>query len=476
MDQKKLRESISTAWDVDVLPSLSGLVEIPAVSPAYDAAWQEHGHLRAAVEHVRGWIAARGLPGARCDVVQLAGRAPLLLVEVPATPGATAGGTVLMYGHLDKQPPLGDWSEGLGPWQPVIRGDRLYGRGTADDGYSGYAATTALQALHEAGGEHARTVVVLETGEESGSADLPAYLQHLGDRLGDVSLVVCLDAGGGDYERLWLTSSLRGVVQATLTVRVLESGIHSGLGSGVVPSSFRIMRQLLDRLENSATGEIKVAEMVVPIPEERRTEAAELVAHHPEVAVPRPALLPGVRRCSDDEVELVLNNTWRPTLSITGAGGLPDPSVAGAVLRPWTSVRLSFRLPPTTDAQAALAALDRVLTTDVPYGARVELSDLMAMNGWHAPALAPWLDAALRQVGDDVFGKPYRSMGIGGGIPFMEMLGRRYPRAQFLVTGALGADSNAHVPDEWLHIPFAKKVTEAVAHVLDAHARAGGQG
>ncbi|WP_406673976.1 M20/M25/M40 family metallo-hydrolase [Nonomuraea sp. N2-4H] len=476
MDHQKLRDSISNAWAADVLPSLSGLVEIPAVSAAYDAAWEENGHLRAAVEHVRGWIAARGLPGARCEVVRLDGRAPLLFVDVPATPGAAAtAGTVLLYGHLDKQPPLGDWSEGLGPWQPVIRGDRLYGRGAADDGYSGYAATTALEAVQEAGGEHARAVLLLETGEESGSPDLPAYLEHLGDRLGEVSLVVCLDGGGGDYERLWLTSSLRGAVQATLTVRLLETGVHSGLGSGIVPSSFRVMRQLLDRLEDPETGEIKVPEMVVPIPDERRAEAAELVAGHPEVAVPKLPVLPGVRRVSDDEVELVLNNTWRPTLSITGAAGLPDPAVAGAVLRPWSSVRLSFRLPPTADAEAARAALERVLTTDVPYGAQIEVGEFMVLNGWHAPTAAPWLEAALRQVGDDVFGRPCQSMGIGGGIPFMEMLGRRYPRAQFVVTGALGNDSNAHVPDEWLHIPFAKQVTEAVARLLDAHARAGAQ-
>ncbi|MFI7452060.1 M20/M25/M40 family metallo-hydrolase [Nonomuraea sp. NPDC049714] len=474
MDHQKLRETISEAWATDVLPSLSGLIEIPAVSSAYDAAWEEHGHLRAAVEHVRGWVASRGLPDARCDVLQLDGRAPLLLVDVPATPGAAATGTVLLYGHLDKQPPLGGWSEGLGPWQAVIRDDRLYGRGAADDGYSGYAATTALEAVREAGGEHARAVLLLETGEESGSPDLPVYLEHLTGRLGEVSLVVCLDGGGGDYERLWLTSSLRGAVQATVTVRVLETGVHSGLGSGVVPSSFRVMRRLLDRVEDPETGEVKVAEMVVPIPEDRRAEAAELVALHPEIAVPRLPLPPGMRRASDDDVELVLNNTWRPTLSVTGAGGLPDPAVAGAVLRAWTSFRLSFRLPPSADAEAARAALEKILTTDVPYGAQVEVGDFMVMNGWHAPAPAPWLASALRQVGDRVFGKPCQNLGIGGGIPFMEMLGRRYPRAQFVVTGALGGDSNAHVPDEWLHIPFAVQVTEAVAHLLDAHARAGG--
>lgn len=473
MNHEELRESINGSWTNDVLPSLCGLVEIPAVSPAYDAQWDEHGHLRAAVEHVRAWVSARDLPGARCEVVQLDGRAPLLFVDVPATSGATSDGTVLLYGHLDKQPPLGDWSEGLGPWQPVIRDGRLYGRGSADDGYSGYAALTALEAVRASGGEHARAVILLETGEESGSPDLPAYLDHLGDRLGAVALVVCLDGGGGDYERLWLTSSLRGGLQATVTVRILEHGVHSGLGSGIVPSSFRIMRQLLDRLEDPVTGEVKVPEMVAPIPEERLAEAAELAARYPGVAVPPFPLVPGMRRVVDDEAELILNNTWRPTLSITGAAGLPDPAVAGAVLRASTSLRLSLRLPPTVDAEVARAALEKLLTSDVPYGAQVEVTDYMVLNGFYAPAPAPWLASALEQIGDRVFGKPCQSMGIGGGIPFMELLGRRYPDAQFVVTGALGSDSNAHVPDEWLNIPFAVQVTEAVAHLLDAHARQG---
>jgi acetylornithine deacetylase/succinyl-diaminopimelate desuccinylase-like protein len=471
VDYERIRDAVARGWTDDVLPSLSGLVEIPAVSPAYDDSWERNGHLRSAVEHVRDWVTSRDLPGTRTDIVALAGRAPLLLVDVPATAHAAAGGTVLLYGHLDKQPPLGDWSEGLGPWQPVLRDGRLYGRGAVDDGYSGYAATTALEAVRAAGGEHARAILLLETGEESGSPDLPAYLEHLADRLGEVSLVVCLDAGGGDYERMWLTASLRGIVQATVTVRVLETGTHSGLASGIVPSSFRIMRQLLDRLEDSTTGEVTVPEMLAPIPEERRADAEAVAMLEPGSAARRFPFVAGMRPASTDDVELILNNTWRPTLSVVGAGGLPEPAVAGAVLRASTSLRLSFRIPPTVDADTARAGLVRILTTDVPYGARVEVTDFLTGNGWHAPDPAPWLSSALDQVGDRVFGKPCRTLGIGGGIPFMELLGRRYPRAQFVVTGAVGSDSNMHVPDEWLNILFAQRVTEAVAHILDAHAR-----
>jgi acetylornithine deacetylase/succinyl-diaminopimelate desuccinylase-like protein len=471
MDHGKVRDAVVTAWTGQVLPSLTGLVEIPALSPAFDSDWENAGHLRAAAEHVRDWIESRGLPGARSEIVQLEGRSPVLLVDVPATSGATGEGTLLLYGHLDKQPAAGGWSEGLAPWQAVIRDGRLYGRGAVDDGYAAYAATVALEAVHASGGEHARAIVLLETGEESGSPDLLAYMEHLRGRLGDISFVVCLDSGGSDYERLWLISSLRGLVQATVTVTVLDAAQHSGTASGIVPSSFRIMRELLGRLEDSATGEIRIAEMNVEIPERRRAEARETARSDPGAMKRRFPLVKGMRPASEDDVELLLNNTWRPTLSVTGAAGLPKPSNAGNVLRASTTLTLSFRLPPTADAQAACAAMEKALTTGVPYGAKVEISHVEAQVGWSAPDLTPWLADALERAGDLVFGKPHQSIGKGGSVPFMEMLGRLYPHAQFLVTGALGSDSNMHVPDEWLNIAFAEQVTEAVAHLIDAHAR-----
>ena len=472
MDQSKVHGVVAGGWSGSALSSLAEFVEIPALSPGFDASWAENGHLRAAVEHVRDWIAARGLPGAQFEILELPGRSPLLIVDVPATSGAGQRGTVVLYGHLDKQPSVGEWSEGLDPWKPVIRDGRLYGRGAVDDGYSGYAATLALEAVHAAGGEHARAVLLLETGEESGSPDLPAYMEHLGDRLGEVSLVVCLDAGGGDYERLWLTNSLRGIAQATVTVSVLSAPEHSGLASGIVPSSFRILRVLLDRIEDAETGAIKLPAMNVEIPAERRAEAEALAKSDPGAPERQHQLLDGVRPAADDDVELILNNTWRPTLSVIGASGLPEPASAGNVLRTSTSLKLGFRLPPTADSRAALAELEHALTTDVPYNAKVELSDLIAQDGWNAPALAPWLSEALDSVGDQVLGARHQGIGIGGAVPFMTMLGERYPEAQFVVTGALGVDSNMHVPDEWLNLAFTQKVTEAIAHVLDAHARA----
>ncbi|UOZ08863.1 M20/M25/M40 family metallo-hydrolase [Amycolatopsis sp. WQ 127309] len=472
MEPKTVRESVVSGWTDDVIPSLSGLVAIPALSPAFDADWAKTGHLAAAVEHVRAWIAARDLPGATIDVVELPDRTPLLLVDVPATPGAAAEGTVLMYGHLDKQPPVGGWSEGLDPWTPVIRDGRLYGRGSVDDGYSGYAATTSIEAVHAAGGEHARIVVLLETGEESGSPDLPAYVEHLADRIGEVSLVVCLDAGGSDYERLWLVTSLRGMLHLDVNVQLLGSAQHSGVASGVVASSFRILRSLIERLEDSATGELLLDELKVDVPADRLAELEAVSKDFPEALSKAFPLVEGGRVITEDALELMLNNAWRPTLSIIGADGFPKPADAGNVLRESTTLTLSFRLPPTADAAKALEAVKRTLTTDVPYGAKVTFGDNpQSEDGWNAPAESPWLTAALRRISDDVFGQPHRATGMGGSIPFMGLLSRKYPAAQFLVTGACGSDSNIHVPDEWLHLEYAQQVTEAVAHILDAHAR-----
>jgi acetylornithine deacetylase/succinyl-diaminopimelate desuccinylase-like protein len=471
MKQEKVREVIERSWADEVIPSLSGLVAMPALSPSYDRSWPANGHLRAAVDHMASWAGSRSLE-MRHMVIELDGRSPLLFIDVPASPGASGRGTVLIYGHLDKQPALGEWSEGLGPWQPVLRDGRLYGRGSVDDGYAGYAAITALEAARAAGGEHRRAVIMLETGEESGSPDLPYYLEHLSDRLGDVELVIGLDSGGGtDYERLWLTSSLRGLVMVTVTVRVLAAGVHSGLAAGIVPSSFRIMRELLDRVEDPATGKIRLPGMNVPIPAGRYADAAAFAELEPDAIGRGIPFVPGMSAASEDLVELILNTTWRPALSVIGSDGLPESSSAPAVQRPETTLRLSLRMPPTVDAAAARAVLEKALTTDVPYGAQVTLRDFVTLNGWSAPTPSRWLATALDELTGPVFSEPYRQLGIGGGIPFMEMLGRQYPGADFVVTGAVSADSNMHVPDEWLNIKYAERVTAAIAYILDAHAR-----
>jgi acetylornithine deacetylase/succinyl-diaminopimelate desuccinylase-like protein len=470
VDTPTLQQHVRQAWDAEILPSLSDFVAIPALSPGFDADWARNGHLDAAAEHLHRWLTGRGIPGATVEIVRLPGLTPLVLMDIPASEGVADAGTVLLYGHLDKQPPFGAWSDGLGPWTPVVRGNRLYGRGAVDDGYSGYAASSAIEGLLAAGGRHARCVLVLETSEESGSPDLAAYLEHLRPRLGEVSLVVCLDSGGFDYDRLWVSTSLRGLVSVDVTVRVLPAGQHSGSASGIVPSSFRIFRQLLDRLEDSATGRVLLPELSVDIPADRLAEVQESAQTLPGLAKTAFPVVDGLRLVSDDDVELMLNNAWRPTLSVIGASGFPEPVDAGNVLRPYSTLKLSFRLPPTANSAACLDAVTKALTTDVPSGAHVSLSHIELGDGWNAPPLAPWLRSTLDSLSATVFDQGWRTVGIGGSIPFMAQLAETYPSAQFVVTGAGGRDSNAHVPDEWLNLDQAKRVSASVALILNAHA------
>ena len=466
-DTGPIKAFIDKLWDAEIVPALVDYIRIPNKSPAFDPDWAAHGHMDKAVKLLETW--ARGkiaaLKGATLEVVRLEGRTPVILIDVPGE-GADS---VLLYGHLDKQPEMTGWSEGLGPWTPVIKGDKLYGRGGADDGYAMFGALSAILALREAGVPHARCVIIIEACEESGSPDLPYYVDHLGARLGKPSLVVCLDSGCGDYERMWLTTSLRGLMSGALNVTVLDEGVHSGDASGVVASSFRILRQLLSRIEDPDTGMILPLELYSDIPPQRAEQAREAANVLGDDIWAKFPFAKGMSPVTMDLAELVLNRTWRPTLSTIGMDGIPPIGSAGNVLRPFTSAKLSIRLPPTKDAKAAAPAVKRVLEADPPYGASVSFEVDSAETGWNAPQLAPWLEAAVACASKDVFGHEVAYMGEGGSIPFMGMLGDKFPQAQFVITGVLGPHSNAHGPNEFIHIPTGKRVSQAVALILADH-------
>ncbi len=465
--QQDLRKFTDDIWRDEIVPTLVEYIRIPNKSPSFEPDWASLGHMDKAVDLFVAWAKPR-LPelGASLSVERLPGRTPLIFIDVP---GAKSDDTVLLYGHLDKQPEMTGWAEGKGPWIPVIEGDKLYGRGGADDGYAMFGALAALLALKQQNVPHARAVIVIEASEESGSPDLPLYMDALADRIGKVSLVVCLDSGCGDYERLWLTTSLRGLIGGTLRVDVLDEGVHSGDASGVVPSSFRVLRQLLAQLENIDTGPVTVEELNVPIPPERIAQAKVAAGALGDQVWAKFPFVKGMRPAASDPVELVLNRTWRPALSVTGFAGAPTPQNAGNVLRPFTEAKLSMRVPPTADGKRASARMKEILESDPPYGARVSYEPEKEGSGWNAPKTAPWLEAALEDASHAAFGKPVAMMGEGGSIPFMGMLGEKFPEAQFVVTGVLGPHSNAHGPNEFLHIPTGKRVTEVVARVLAAH-------
>ncbi len=451
------------------MPVLIEYIAIPAKSPSFDKNWQANGHLAAAVELIHSWCSQNAPADAEVVVHELPGRTPLITIDIPAYETTTSDETVLLYGHLDKQPEMTGWRDGLGPWTPVLDGDRLYGRGGADDGYSAFAIIAALNALREAGGSHCRCVGLIEASEESGSVDLPAHLEQLDDFLGDVGLVVCLDSGAANYDTLWTTTSLRGGVNVNLRVDVLDQGMHSGLTSGAAPTSMRVLRQLLDRIEDAATGRILLDRFHTEVPPGRIAEAntaAEL-----GVDIRNDIAYAGATEpTSDDPAELLLKTTWEPTLCYVAADGMPSTADAGMVLRPFTTLTLSIRTPPTVDAAYAAEQLIEVLTTNPPSNAPVSVELRGASDGWNAPPTKSWLTNALDHASNAHFGRRSGAMGLGGGIPFMSMLGKRYPNAQFMITGVLGPESNAHGPNEFLHLPTARKVTACVAHVLNAHA------
>ncbi len=473
---------ITAQWDGDIVRQLTDYIAIPAKSPAFDTDWAQHGFIDTVVRNAANWVEAQKVDGLTLEIVRLEGRTPVLFFEIAASAGSAVSGatsvgaspTVLMYGHLDKQPEFSGWRNDLGPWTPKYEDGKLYGRGGADDGYAVYASIAAVQALKSQNVPHPRIVGLIETCEESGSYDLLPYLNALRERIGDVALAVCLDSGAGNYDQLWLTTSLRGNAAGVLKVEVLTEGIHSGDASGLVPSSFRILRHLLDRLEDSRTGRLLPQGFHCEIPAERLAQAEATArilgdevykrfpwAHHDCNGSTRFALPTTV-----DPLQALLNRTWRPTLSVTGAEGFPALQDAGNVLRPYSAFKLSLRFPPLVDAGAAVRELKTLLEDNAPCQAKVTFENHGGASGWNAPATQPWLEQALNDASQSFFGAPCGAIGEGGTIPLMGLLSRAFPRAQMMVCGVLGPKSNAHGPNEFLHVPYAKKLTAAVALVI----------
>ncbi|WP_395703840.1 M20 family metallopeptidase [Aquabacterium sp.] len=465
-------------WDEAIVPALTDYIGVPAKSPMFDAEWQQHGYIDRVVRDAAAWVESRKVAGLTLEVVRIEGRTPVIFFEVPATKAGSTD-TVVMYGHLDKQPEFNGWRNDLGPWTPKYENGLLYGRGGADDGYAVYAAVTAIEALDAQGLPRPRIVGLIETCEESGSFDLPAYLGALKPRLGNVSLVVCLDSGAGNYDQLWLTSSLRGMVSGVLKVEILTEGVHSGDASGVVPSSFRILRQVLDRLEDSKTGRLLPDSFHCQVPADRLDQARAAAATLGDEVWKRFPWSCGADGASalpmtTDPVEALLNRTWRPTLSVVGVDGFPELRNAGNVLRPYTAFKLSLRLPPLVDGNEASLKLKALLEDNAPYNARVTFqpdgrAGALGATGWNAPLLAPWLADALDAASQAHYGAPVGFIGQGGTIPLMNMLQQGFPQAQMMVCGVLGPKSNAHGPNEFLHVPYAKRLTAAVAQVIAAH-------
>lgn len=461
----KTKEFIHNAWSGETLDALKDFIRLPSKSAAFDADWEAHGLLLKAIQQAATWGTQR-FPQGTFDILSRPGITPALFIDLPATGGHT-GSPVFFYGHFDKQPETEGWSEDLGPWTPVVRNGRLYGRGASDDGYSFYAALTAVLALEASHTPHPRIVGFFETDEESGSRDLKTYLSEIAPRCGDPCLLGILDLGVCDYNRIWLTRSLRGVVSFKLTVDVLEHPVHSGIASGIVPSSFAIMRELLDRLEDPATGHVKLQAFHTSLSEEN----AESIKHCARILKQQVISFPyagDTKPRSSDPAEAIRRNTWEPSLSILGADGLPPTSAASALLRSSTTLALSFRIPPHVDPQNALAEATRAVTENVPSNARVTIRDAHAESGFETPALAEWLEAAVDSASKLNFNNSFEYCFEGATIGTMKDFQYAFPNASFLNMGVLGAIENAHAPDESILLDYVERLTCALADIIAA--------
>ncbi|MDH5326657.1 MAG: M20/M25/M40 family metallo-hydrolase [Gammaproteobacteria bacterium] len=469
--EESILDFVETFWDAFIVPTLVDYIKIPCLSIDFDPQWRSHPYMEDVRSLALQWLEHQAEADWTVHAETLPNKTPLILVEIPPAGDPANTETVLLYGHLDKQPEMEGWREGFGPWIPIIEQGRLYGRGGADDGYALFAAVAVVKALRRLKRSHARIVILIEFSEESGSPHLPDYLHHYESVIGVPALVIALDSGTGDYERLWSTTSLRGMLACNVTVEVLKEATHSGIASGIVPCSMRIMRELLERLEDTRTGEVLLTELHGPIPEARLHQAQQTAALIGNDALGGFSSIDGLEPVSDDPVQRLLNNTWKPTVCVVGQDGIPAVKDAGNVLRAYTRFKLSFRLPPNVTVETAKTAIEQQLSRDSPYSARVSVEFDQGGKGWDAPELAPWLQQANSEASTLFYGQDAAYTGLGASIPFMSMLGESYPEAQFLITGVLGPKSNAHGPNEFLHIPYAKKLTACVVHILDQHSR-----
>jgi len=465
LSNKEITQFIDKFWDKDIIPNLSEFISIPCKTPSLDPDWQKNKYLRKAAEFVADWINSQNIPGAQVQILQIPDKSPFIYVDIPGK----SDKTVLFYGHLDKMPEAEGWREGLGPWTPVLEDDRLYGRGSVDDGYAAFTPIAAIKALQEQGIPHARCVMMLEASEECGSPDFDDYLKHLENHLGIPDLIICIDAGGDDNKHLWCTTSLRGIVAGTLRVEILTKGVHSGTASGIVPSTFRIIRSILSRFEDQDTGKILSKDFYVDIPEKRLQQTKELAKILGDKIYKELPFVAGAMPVTTDATELLLNKTWRPALGVIGAEGIPLPKDAGNVLRPVTSLSLSVRIPPYLKPELLSKKLKEILEKDPPYGAKITFTPSIGFCGWNAPETADWLEQSLQHAAETYFGSSPAYLGEGGSIGIVQMLGEKYPNAQFVISGLCSSDANAHGPNEFLCISAAKKFTCCVAEILAAH-------
>lgn len=461
MQHKETLKFIDKEFESHVIPTLMKYIEIDNLSPCFDPEWANNGKAEKAANLLLEWAKNQNIKGLKGDVYKIENLSPIVFLEIESNGGE---GNVFMYGHYDKQPHFDGWIEGTGPTTPKIIGDLLYGRGGADDGYSIFSSLLSIKAIQNFNLKHGKVCILIEGSEESGSPHLMQYIEKLENNIGSPDLLVCLDSGVKDYDRLWLTTSLRGCVMKDIEVKCLEEAVHSGLGSGQGPDSFNVIRQLLDRLHDSKTGDV-TDKLQVKIPDSKMQEAKAVVNILGDKLV-LAKVLEGVKFCKEDLIDVYLGGTWKATLTVTGQTGLPPHSTAGNVLRASTSIRISIRLPPTLNNEEASKIIDEIVLKDPPYNSKVTINSMNSGPGWAANNYSDKLKNSLSNSSKQIWGKEAQTFGEGGSIPFINSLAVKFPKSDLLVMGVLGPGSNAHAANETLHVPYCKKITCVLSHAI----------
>jgi acetylornithine deacetylase/succinyl-diaminopimelate desuccinylase-like protein len=446
---------------------LKSFIRVPNVSPEYDPDFLTNGLIHQAVDCVKTWIEAQGIPGLTTTVFADPGREPLLYVAIPGT--SSSAPPVLAYGHLDKMPPLDDagWTPGLSARDAVIRDGKIYGRGANDDGYNAFLVISALKYLQSKSLPYPKVTMLFETGEESGGEEIERYLDELRPKIGDAGVILVLDGEAQDYKTVWGCTSLRGIVNGLLTVKHLAAPCHSGMATGLVPSTFRIARILLSRIEDAATGEILVKEAHVPeIPAHRIAQCKLIADQLGEGSHAIVSPLPGARLVADDNAQLLVNKAWKPGLAVTGCDGIPSIQDGSNVIRTTTALKLSLRIPPGVESEKVGAVLKAVLEADPPYGAQVTYQVLGVGNGWWGPNMTGRVDEGIRAATKAIFDSAPLYYGEGGSIPLCNKFQALWPEAQVLVSGCAGTDSNPHGYDESLNLTYTQKFCTFLALFL----------
>lgn len=457
---------VNQFWDESIIPALSEYIRIPCRSTLYDLEWEKNNYLKTAAEHIVHWAQQQNIVGLKAEVIKLNNFAPLIFIEVDAS--TESNKTVLLYSHYDKMPESSGWDEGLGAWTPVLKNDKLYGRGAVDDGYAVFTYIAAIKALQTQKIPHAKFVFLIEGAEESGSGGFAEYMHHLRDRIGEPGFVVFLDGECKDYKRLWATTSTRGLINGFLNIEILTLAEHSGCASGIVPSTFRILRQVLSRIEDQETGKILLKTAQLEIPQhifEAAKHTANILGDEIYTAF---HLVEGARPADNDVVQLILNNTWRSTLCIIGAEGFPELKDASNALRPYTKVKLSLRIPPLVNSVKVGEELKAVLEKNPPYGARINFSfEFPPEDAWEATGVSgTWLSKAFDEASEIFCNEKAATVGAGGSIGTLPIISNVFPKSVFLLPGCAGPGSGSHGINEFLHIPFAKKMTCGLAYVF----------